>query len=555
VNSINPMMSSSGRRRSGLLGTISAGGAFLFGIHCISLSSSGFIPYSWVASVWPGASIIGVLTIAAVLCLFHACCYAFIGGVIPKAGADYVFASRVLSPRLAFASSWTLVLFSGIVAGGLTAWIPQSALPALLRPMAIIFRDDRYSLVADFVASPSGSFAIGFGIIAFVTVATLTSNRNIQRLLLFGFILGLLAWAIIYYSLASASGPQAFVDAWNRFMGPTGPYGAFDKRVSLALAADMHPSASVGSMTLGGLLMGFWIFYGYYIPTFFSEEVRNPTKNLFLSSFGALIVAWAIFMVGAKLLQRLVPDPTWVGAEGYLFNNRGAAEAAAGGQSIIAMPWITFYAAILKPVPLLIYLVAFGWIITLINLIQTYFFYGSRLVYSWALDRAVPDWLVGKNVREPQPRNAVLGMAALACLGLFDASRGGPLGTQMTFAFFAVVTSIVPILGLALLPLRHRELYMKLPSVGRRKFLRVPLVVWLAIVALAYLLWMVVASFLFPGAGIRSPFKTLGLLVVMLGSGVLVFEVMRRRRRTKNGIDILDTYKRPIAYLEEPEYD
>jgi hypothetical protein len=51
------------RKSSGLVRTIGVFGAMVFGVHCISLSSSGLIPFSWVAGVWPGSSIIGVLTI------------------------------------------------------------------------------------------------------------------------------------------------------------------------------------------------------------------------------------------------------------------------------------------------------------------------------------------------------------------------------------------------------------------------------------------------------------------------------------------------------------
>ena len=49
------------RKSSGLVRTIGIFGAMVFGVHCISLSSSGLIPFSWVAGVWPGSSIIGVL--------------------------------------------------------------------------------------------------------------------------------------------------------------------------------------------------------------------------------------------------------------------------------------------------------------------------------------------------------------------------------------------------------------------------------------------------------------------------------------------------------------
>ena len=109
------------RKSSGLVRTIGMFGAMVFGVHCISLSSSGFIPFSWVASAWPGASIIGVLTIAMFLSLFHAFTYASIGSAMPRSGADYILASRTLSPQFAFASSFTLVVFSAMVSGSLIA--------------------------------------------------------------------------------------------------------------------------------------------------------------------------------------------------------------------------------------------------------------------------------------------------------------------------------------------------------------------------------------------------------------------------------------------------
>src|SRR4030067_2438590 len=127
------------RKSSGLVRTIGVFGAMVFGVHCISLSSSGLIPFSWVAGVWPGSSIIGVLTVAAFFCLFHAYTYATIGATMPRSAADYTLGSRTLSPPLAFAASWTLVIFSAMVAGALIAWIPTVALPTLTRTMGIVF--------------------------------------------------------------------------------------------------------------------------------------------------------------------------------------------------------------------------------------------------------------------------------------------------------------------------------------------------------------------------------------------------------------------------------
>ena len=159
------------RKSSGLVRTIGIFGAMVFGVHCISLSSSGLIPFSWVAGVWPGSSIIGVLTVAMFLCLFHAYTYSVIGATMPRSAADYTLGSRTLSAPLAFAASWTLVIFSAMVAGSLIAWIPKTALPVLFRTMGIIFNNPSFLAFADWSVSTTGIIVIGI-ICAAITFVT-----------------------------------------------------------------------------------------------------------------------------------------------------------------------------------------------------------------------------------------------------------------------------------------------------------------------------------------------------------------------------------------------
>ena len=529
------------RRQSGVTRSITAWTAFLFGLHCISLSSSGYIPFSWVASVWPGASIVGVLLIGVALCLVHGKTYALIGTIMPVEGADYWLASRTISPNLAFAASWTLVLFSGVVAGGLAAWVPKSALPALLRPMAILLHQPAYAQMADVCTSPTGTVLIGSFVVLVALVTTLRTESFLKPFLNVGLFFGLVAWAIILYSLASANGPESFRDGWNRFMSSTGAYGAFDARLPLALKAGMHISRDAITMTLAGLIMGFWIYYGYYIPTFFSEEVQQPSKSLWRASSASLLVACLLFVSADLLLERLVPSD-WIAAEGFLFNNPDVVTAAAGNQPVVAMPWITFYAAILKPVPILIYLVALGWIVTLINLVQTYLFYTSRIIYSWALDRVVPDWVVGRKVFEPSPSRSLWVTAGLAFVGLIDSVFSGPLSTQLTFVFFVVATSLVPVFALTMLPKLGKSIFANAPPAAQKRTFGIPVISLYGAVTFIYLVWMVLASFLFPAAGVSSPRKTLLLFAAFVASGFVVF-TRRRRRLKEQGIDLHQTYR------------
>jgi hypothetical protein len=72
-----------------------------------------------------------------------------------------------------------------------------------------------------------------------------------------------------------------------------------------------------------------------------------------------------------------------IAAESYL--------SIVGVTSANPMPWITFYAAILKPNIILLWIVAIAWFYTLINLAQTYFFYCSRIIFAWSFDRLIPE--------------------------------------------------------------------------------------------------------------------------------------------------------------------
>ena len=253
------------RKSSGLVRTIGTFGAMVFGVHCISLSSSGLIPFSWVAGVWPGSSIIGVLTVAMVFCLFHAYTYSVIGAAMPRSAADYTLGSRVLNAPVAFAASWTLVIFSAMVAGSLIAWIPKVAVPVLFRTMGIVLSNPAYTSFADYSSTPTGIILIGSICTVIVFATMILPTRSILRILEVGFFLGLLAWVIIYFQLGTAP-VDAFPAAWDKFMGA----GSYEGRIALAEAQGMVINPNAAIMSLAGLIMGFWIFYGYYIPTFFA---------------------------------------------------------------------------------------------------------------------------------------------------------------------------------------------------------------------------------------------------------------------------------------------
>jgi hypothetical protein len=60
---------------------------------------------------------------------------------------------------------------------------------------------------------------------------------------------------------------------------------------------------------------------------------------------------------------------------------------------------------------------------------------------------------------------------------------------------------------------------------------------------MCYLLWMIIASFLFPAVGGRIGTGTLGTLAAFVISGIIVFYVARWYRLKNEGIDINWTFQ------------
>jgi amino acid transporter len=500
----------------------------VFGVHCISLSSSGLIPYSWVAGVWPGSSIIGVLVVAAFFCLFHAYTYAAIGATMPRSAADYTLASRTLNAPLAFAASWTLVIFSAMVAGSLIAWIPNTAIPTLAQTMGIVLGNEALKQLAVWSVSPTGIIIVGT-VCTLITFGTMIlPTRTILRILEVGFFLGLLAWVVIYFQLITAPA-GSFPAAWDKFMGA----GSYEGRIALAQSYGMQINPNVAVMTLAGLIMGFWIFYGYYIPTFFAGEVKQADTTLLAGSWASLLVTLAIFVVGTILLERLVPLD-WIAAESYLNQS---------GYTGLTMPWIIFYAAILKPSFPLLLIVALGWIYTLINLAQTYFFYCSRIIFAWSFDRLIPERVSYIHPKLHSPIIAIAIITVIAEIGVIDAALGGVMGAQLNFVFFAVCTQLVPVTAMTFFPYLKPDLFENSSAFVRRKIGGIPVITIVGLITLAYQAWMLVASFLFPAVGGRIGVGTLATLAIFALTGVIVFYAARAFRMSREGIDIGWTFQ------------
>ncbi len=220
-----------------------------------------------------------------------------------------------------------------------------------------------------------------------------------------------------------------------------------------------------------------------------------------------------IFVGATWLLLRLVPAE-WLSAESYLYQY--------GDYQGTAMPWVFFYGAILRPSFPLILLVGLAWVYTLINLVQTYIFYCSRIVLAWVEDGLLPELVGFLHPVIRSPLVAVLLVAMIAELGVVDAALNGALASQLNFVFFVVCTQLIPVLAILLLPFLRKDWFSVAPRLVQLKIGPLPVITLVGLVSFGYLVWLIVASVIYPIFGGVS-LTTLLIFIVMFISGLVWF--------------------------------
>jgi len=520
------------RRASGLVRIIGPFAAMVFGVHCISLSSSGLIPYAWVPWLWPGADLIAILTVAMIMSIFHAITYSQIGSIYPRSGADYVLASRVFHPLIQFPLSFGFLIFTFLTAGALIAWIPSAVLPSFLETWAILYKAEQLMDLATWIASPSGVIVVGliFTLVTFIMTALPT--KRVVQLLEIGFFLGVLSWVFIYIALIFAN-HDIFVNAWNTYSTVS-----YNEVITLAKQNGLvwglyGPVESV----LAGLIMGFWIYYGYYIPSFFAGELKEAPKVLPIGMLSSLIFTWAVFTGAAALMYPRLMSLKFMASAGYLYYNT----------NIKVLPFSTYYASILWAymwpgiAPTAIIIIMIGFVYTLINLAQTYFFYGSRLLFAMAFDRALPD-ILAYVTKGGVPIASMILASILAGIGVI-LSQTTVIFVQFNFVLYACIMMLPPVLAAILFPWLRKEEFERAPKLVRFKIGSIPGVTLIGSITLGYLIWMIIASWLYPAVGGAIGPWTIGWYVLFASLGLVIFLVRRWYILRKEGIDILWAYK------------
>jgi APA family basic amino acid/polyamine antiporter len=521
------------RKATGLLKGWSVRDAFIYSAFAINLVTLGLWIFSFAPFI-PDGSLIWAISLAGLYLVFQAVTYASLIAVMPRAGGDYVWMSRVLGGGIGFVlavTGWWFILWH---------WVPIYANilnVEVLVPLATILGLDG---VAGFFGQPAGVFTASMivAILASILIALgMRTYARIQKFCFYGGVLGLGIMLVLLLVNSNADFVSAFNSEAQELYGAGG--NAYQQTIEAGSIESAGPVSFAFVPTLFLIpMIVFFNLWSNWGATLYGE-VRGASdfrRNIYAMG-GALIVTSIVAVIMLLLFAKTFGWDFY-----YAANN--AYWSGAENAPVSVWPYPGLLAAFFFDNPILQFILVsllalwfFGWV-------GSVFLSSTRVVFAVAFDRVLPEW-VSKTSRNGVPYAAL----ALMLLPSIPISYLYAFGENFaTYTLDATLVIAITFLGsavaAAVLPWRKPEIYNASP-IARYTVLGIPLVTVSAVLFAGFLIfclfkWLTDATY-----GINNP-QSLIYMLVLYGVALAMYIVFRLVRRAQ-GMDL------NMVYDEIPE--
>jgi APA family basic amino acid/polyamine antiporter len=454
------------RKATGLVRGWSVRDAFIYAVFAINLITLGWSTFDDGPFV-PKGALLWSIVIAGVYLIFQGITYAGLISVMPRAGGDYVWMSRVLGGGIGFVlavAGWWFILWY---------WVPVYAHIfniEVLAPLSAIagwhggvtfWNSSNGIFVASVITALLASLFIALGIRAY---------GRIQKICFYGGVFGLVVIAVMLLVTSKSGFASDFNHSASKLFGATGD--AYSGTISSV--KKVYTPSSVGSLNLSATLtlipmMLFFNLWSNWGATLYGE-VRGASdfrKNIYAMG-GALL---ATTLVGVIFFLLFAKTFGWT-----FYNDANAAFWGYGhGPLGSNFPYPALLAAMIFSSPVLQFLLIlimslwfFGWV-------GSVFLSSTRVIFATAFDRILPERVAGVS-RNGVPYWALFLMIApsigLAALYAYDTKfQSYTLDATLVIAITFLGTTVAA----AILPWRKPEIYNASP-IAKYKVLGLPLI-------------------------------------------------------------------------------
>lgn len=530
------------RKATGLVKGWSRFDAFVYSFLSVNFVTLGLFFSLAVTGYVPKGQVFSAIIISGVFVSFLVLTYAMLISVMPRAGGDYVWQSRVLGGGVAFVlavTGWWFILWY---------WAPVYASilnVEVFQPLAAIFKAD--SLLT-FLGSNNGIFTVCVVTVALAGYLVSLGMEGYAKVQRVSFYIGMvgLVFILLVMLFGSRSGFQsAFNSESANLFGTRGNvYGATIKMAGGTVVPNVGLSPFFGQSLLIIPFLCFWILWPNWGATLYGEvrgasDFRRVMNGMMWGLWVTIVIAVVFLLLAAKFF-------------GWQFFNAGNVNFINlfyGYTSHATIPVWTyppllvgffFHNSAISAILILVFGAWFvGWAGTL-------FLSSTRVIFAAAFDRILPEKVADVSEKRHVP---VWGLVLMLVPALVVSAVYSYWLTFRTWTLDATLVIAVTFFGTSIaamiLPWRKRQLYEN-SAIAKYKIAGVPLITITGGITALFLGWNLY-KWLWPPAskgnlyGINNV-DSLYFMGGMYALALIIYVVAKIVRRNQ-GIDLKTVYQ------------
>ncbi len=513
------------RNATGLVRAWATFDAFLYSYFSINIVSLGFFAFAY-GYVFPGGNLITAIIVSGVFILFEVVVYAALISVMPRAGGDYVWQTRILGGGIGFAlavTGWIFILW---------LWVPIYG-----NVLSVEFTGPVFAVLGDWTGnstfttwainstSQGGIMLSSVIVAAFATVVIALGMKYYARVQKFCFYVGGLGLLTFLLVLLFAS-HSSFISGWNHYSALLGGQ-SYAKTLAAGQKAGVVPIFSKVAFVGSFALIPFVLFFNLYPnwgATLYGEVRGAGDFQRNVRAMGYSVIVNTVLAVLALILLAKVMTDTFY----------NSANAVAGVPIPLTYPgMLAAYTTTnhLLQLWMVVALSMFFW-----GWCGTVFLSSSRVVFAVAFDRVIPEWF-SKVARNGAPLNALITMLIPGLI--LSVLYSYQVHSFQTLTFDATLVIAVTFLGSTIaaivLPWRQRDTYNGSP-IAKYQIAGIPMISIAGVIFAGFLVWTLYEWLQNSLYGLNSHTSLVFLGILYVGS--LLIYGASRLIRSREGIDL-----------------
>ena len=455
--------------------------------------------------------------------------YRHLLAAVPRAGGEYVYLSRIVSPVAgSVAGIGIAVVFTYVLAAN--AHFAATFSPFMLTALGSAFSSTSITNAANDITTNLAIVLISCGVMVIVGLASFLSLRRLAQVILWLIAIQLIAFVALGFLLATHSHSD-FVAAFARYTHHPGAYQAL---LAAGKSSGVVYGTALGAMIaiIPFMVLNYnGVLYSYYV----GGELRRPGRTYLWASaisIGILVIVWG----GVWALLRHTAGLHFMQAQANL--GASSPDAYAKITSLSAQAGGLGYGLVLSGDP--ITKILFGVAVPVAEIAVNLAFVAvtTRVLFALAFDRLLPINVAKVSERNHAPVVAIAIVVAVGIAFCIVTTYANLTDIVALESLFFALILLAGGVAATFLPLRRPDLVTRAGERDVARWMGFPVIAWIGAATTALALFTVIEIVIHSSVYGKFSGKSIATLVVVLGAGPVIYAIASQVRRQSNQLDL-----------------